>query len=163
MKLPPFLSRILTAGLSEEHASKLKLRGEFKMKVLDVNGNVLEEYEELNVIVTVGRGQLARLLGGDVTNRSITKIGFGTNGTVADVGDTALSGPPFIKNVGAVTYPDPTSVMFAWTLGTSEGNGLVIQEFGLLTAGLTLFSRKQRDSITKNSSISLSGTWKIIL
>lgn len=163
MKLPAFISRILTKGLHEEHDSKLKLRGEFTMKVLDVYGNVLEEYEELNTIVVVGRGQLARLLGGDVTNRSVTQIGFGTNGTPSDVGDTDLSGPPFIKNLGAVTYPDTTSVMYAWTLATSQGNGLVIQEFGLLTAGGILFSRKQRDPITKNSSISLSGTWKIIL
>lgn len=162
MKLKGFFREMLLKGLEAVSDERIKIRGEFRMEVRDAMGNLIEKYEELNTIVVVGRGQLARLLGGSVTGRSITKIGFGTNGTPSTISDTGLTAA-YVKATGAVSYPDATSVLFAWTLGTSEANGKVIQEFGLLTQDDTLFSRKQRDPITKNSDISLTGTWKIIL
>lgn len=123
-------------------------------------GELIEEVG-YNLVVDLSKQQLARLIGGDVANRSITKIGFGTSGTAPAAGNTSLT-DTYVKALGAVTYPATNSVQFAFTLGTSEANGKSIQEFGLFTAGDVLFARKTRaGAIVKDSDLSLSGTWRI--
>lgn len=124
-------------------------------------GELIEVYEDENLVVDASKQQLARLIGGDVTNRSITKIGFGTSGTAPAAGNTTLTGA-YVKALGSITYPTTNSVQFAFTLGTSEANGLSIMEFGLFTAGDILFARKTRaGAIVKDSDLSISGTWRI--
>ena len=140
----------------------LNIRGEFRCEIFD-GGELVETYHDPNVITTVGRGQLARLLANAVTGRSVTKIGFGEATSAASPSDTGLSVSAFIKTIGTATYPTGTSVQFAWTLGTSEANGLAITEFGLICTDNTLFARKVRSVLNKTSSISLSGTWTIYL
>lgn len=124
------------------------------------NGVLLEEEGE-NIVVDLSKQQLARLIAGDVTNRSIAKIGFGTSGSAASAGNTALTSA-YVKAIGSVTYPATNSVQFAFTLGTGEANGMAIMEFGLLTGGDVLFARKVRaGALYKDSELSLSGTWRI--
>lgn len=125
------------------------------------HGELVELFQEENLVVDLSKQQLARLIGGDVTNRSITKIGFGTSGTAPAAGNTSLTGA-YVKALGTVTYPTTSSVQFAFTLGTSEANGMSIMEFGLFTAGDVLFARKTRTgAIVKDSDLSISGTWQI--
>lgn len=140
---------------------KQPLRGEFRLEKRDLQGNLLEVFEDLNLIVGTGRQNLARLIGSEQTNRHVSKIGFGTNGSAAVEGDTALT-DAFVKAIGSVTYPETNSVQYAWSLGSTEANGKEIREFGLITAGDVLFARKSRDVITKQADFTLSGTWKII-
>lgn len=130
--------------------------------ILDVyrHGALIEHIVERNLIVDGAKGILASLLGGAVSGKSVTKIGFGTNGAAPVGSNTALTGA-YTKAVGSPTYPTG-GVAFPFTLGTSEGNGLAIIEFGLLTADDTLFSRRVRGSaIAKDNTISLAGTWTI--
>lgn len=142
-------------------SDSLDITGDFYLKVYE-NGVLIESYEDKNVIVVVGRGQLARLLSGATSGRYITNIGFGEGTSAASPTDTALTSQ-LSKAVGAVTYPTGTSVNFDWTLENAEGNGKAITEFGLLTGDGTLFSRKQRSVINKTSSIRLIGSWTINL
>lgn len=124
-------------------------------------GVLIEVYEDANLVVDLSKQQLARLIGGDVTNRSLTKIGFGTSGTAPAAGNTSLTGA-YVNALGAVTYPATNSVQYAFMLGTSEANGLSIMEFGLFTTGDVLFARKTRSgAIVKDSDLSLAGTWRI--
>lgn len=124
-------------------------------------GELIEVYEDENLVVDASKQQLARLIGGDVANRSITKIGFGTSGTAPVGGNIGLTGA-YVKALGTVTYPVAGSVQFAFTLGTTEANGLSIMEFGLFTAGDILFARKVRTgAIVKDSDLALAGTWQI--
>lgn len=114
-----------------------------------------------NLVVDLSKQTLARLLGGDVANRSVTKIGFGTSGSAPAAGNTSLT-DAYVKALTSVSYPATNSVEFAFSLGTSEANGKEIREFGLLTAGNMLFARKVRaGAIHKDSDISISGTWRI--
>jgi hypothetical protein len=125
------------------------------------NGELIEEVEDNNLIVVGSQVTHARLLGGDVTNRSITQIGFGTNGTAAAFANASLTGA-YTNNVAAPTYPATNQVSFGFSLGTTEANGIAILEFGLLTAGGILYARKVRSTaLNKASDITLSGTWVI--
>lgn len=125
------------------------------------NGELIEVYEDNNLVVNASKQQLARLIGGDVANRSITKIGFGTSGTAPAAGNTTLT-DAYVKLLGSVSYPTTDSVEYAFTLGTSEANGKAIIEFGLFTGGDVLFARKVRGgAILKDSDLSLAGSWRI--
>jgi hypothetical protein len=116
--------------------------------------------DEPNLIVDLSKTAHAHMLGGDVTNRSITTMGFGTSGTAPAGGNTALTGA-FTKAVDGVSYPTSSSVQFAFSLATTENNGMAILEFGLLSA-TALYARKVRSTaLNKASDLSLSGTWTI--
>jgi hypothetical protein len=134
--------------------------GTLHIKAYDDKGNFLWEETTKNLIVNDGKTQICHLLAADVANRSITTIGFGTNNTAPAAGDTALTGS-FTKAIGAASYPTATSVQFAWTLATTEANGITIYEFGLICANSKLFSRLTRGGIAKTNAISLVGTWTL--
>lgn len=139
----------------------MQIKGIFRLSVFDAHsGKLLEEYEDRNLVVNGGRTAVTKLLGGDVTNRSITKISFGTNGTAPAAADNAITSA-FTKSLGTVSYPTISSVKFDWTLETNENNGMSIREFGLLCNDNTLFARKTREVISKNADTRLVGSWEI--
>jgi hypothetical protein len=143
----------------------VSLRGVFKMNVYRNEGEerkLIETFEDNNLIVDLARTTMAHLIAGDVTNRSMKSISFGTNGSSPAVGDTDITNP-YTKNLGSITYPAMGQVTFSWSLTTSEANGLAIMEFGMLTNDGKLFCRRTRSTpINKQSDISLEGTWTII-
>ena len=144
--------------INEEAAMK----GTLLLRVYDAGNNLVEEYEERNLIVNAGKASMANLLSSGSAVKRITKIGFGTDGTAPSSGDTGLTSS-FVKNVDSYSYPDSTSVVFAWSLGYTEANGKAIQEFGLISNDNTLFARRTRATINKTSDLRLEGTWKIQL
>lgn len=143
-------------------ADKLNpLKGRFELQVVSAHtGEVLETYVDANLVVNTGRTAVMSLLGAGGATKQLTKLAVGTNGTAPVGGDTAITGA-FTKSLGAVTYPTISSVRFDWTLGALEGNGIAIREFGLLCDDTTLFARKVRELINKNSDIILNGNWTI--
>jgi hypothetical protein len=125
------------------------------------SGLVVERFAEDNLIVTVGRTQMAHLLGGDTAARYIAQVAVGTSGTPPALTDTAITNQ-FKKDIDAVGFPSPLTVQFDWELTTEEANGMAIMEFGLLSADDTLFSRRVRTNpINKASDISIEGHWTI--
>ncbi len=123
-------------------------------------GRLIESRCDRNLVVAGSKLLLARLLGGDVTGRSVTRIGFGTGGAPPVSADAALTAA-YTKNTGAPAYT-ATAVTFPFTLDSGEANGLAIIEFGLLSTSGTLFSRRVRGSaINKAADISFIGSWTI--
>lgn len=134
--------------------------GLFLLKVYR-RGELVEVFEEKNLIVDLSKQIHAKLLGGAVANQSVTQIGFGTNNTAPAVGNTTLTSP-YLKALDSVTYPLTNQVSFNFSLGTTENNGVNIGEFGLFTAGGTLYARKTRTTVLpKASDLSFAGSWII--
>lgn len=134
--------------------------GHFRLELIR-RGIVVDVDDHPNIIVDLAKQTQARLIGGDVTNRSITKIGVGTGSGAAATGNTSLTSA-FVKTLASVTYPQTNQVQFAFTIASGEANGLAIMEFGLFTAGDVLFARRVRaGAINKDSELTLSGTWTI--
>jgi hypothetical protein len=155
-------SRISFTDYVEEQGAR-PLKGILRYKVFK-NGILLEDVEEQNLIVTLGRTQMAHLLAGDLTGKQVTKIAFGTSGTAPALSDTQITND-FTKKLLGFSYPAAGQVKFNWNLTTAEANGKAILEFGLICEDLTLFSRRVRESgkpIYKESDISLEGDWTII-
>ena len=140
---------------------KVTYKGIFWMqKISAATGEVLETYEDNNLIVTLGRGHIATLLGGTTSNR-ITKIAVGTNGALPVVSDSAITGG-ISKTLTSKSYPVTGTLQCNWSLETSEANGTAIREFGLLLDNDVVFARKTRDVINKDNTFRFEGIWKII-
>lgn len=121
----------------------------------------VERFEGPNLVVDNYKVTHARMLGGDVANRSVTHFGVGTSGTAPAAGNTTLAGA-YTKAIDSVSYPASNSVRFAFSVAANEANGKAILEFGLFTAGGLLYARKTRTTaLNKESDISFSGTWTI--
>ena len=140
------------------------MRGILNYKVFK-NGFLIEDVKGANLILNGARNQMARLIAGDFTDRHITKIAVGVNGTLPVVTDTAITGS-YIKELDGHSFPAMGQVQCNWSLGTSEANGMSIIEFGLMSEDGTLFSRRIREDengnpinkpINKESDISIIG------
>jgi hypothetical protein len=138
-----------------------RLKGILKYTVFR-NGVPIEIIADENLIVNGARNQMARLITGNMTDRHITKISFGTSGIEPTVNDTVITNP-FTKNVAGYSYPAMGQATINWSLLTSEDNGQAIMEFGLVCADGTLFSRRIRNNpVYKEADISIEGQWTII-
>lgn len=138
-------------------------KGVFSMQLISsVTGKVIEDYTENNLVVSLGRTNVAKLLGGDVAGLKISKIAVGTNGADPVLTDNALT-DQFSKAITSVTYPESNTVQFNWELGEADANGLSIVEFGLLNDANVLFARKTRSAIVKTNLVRLVGSWKIFI
>lgn len=127
------------------------------------NELLIDHIRETNLVVTLGKTNIAKLLGGDAAGTAITKIAVGEGGIATNVTDTTLTNS-FSKAVDSASYPDVQSVMFHFDIDNSEANGLTIREFGLLNNNNILCARKVRDAdIIKTNAIRLVGTWKITI
>ncbi len=136
------------------------LRGAVHLDVYK-DGKLIESETDHNLIVTVGRTQLAKLLGGGYTGH-ITQIGVGTGSAAATDTDTGLTGGVLI-NIGKVEY-DTAKVRFNFEVGTNQANGVSIREFGLFFADGTMFSHRVRKSVIgKENDIEISGYWDIYM
>lgn len=140
---------------------QLSLRGEVAITAHDADGNEVYSFSKNNLIVMLGRQNLAQFLITGDTNRRITTVGYGTDGTAPASGDTGLTGT-FSKAIAGSTSPAANQVQFLFGLLGSENNGMTIRELGLFTAAGVLFARLVITPFNKVAGITLSGTWKII-
>lgn len=141
---------------------KIIAKGAVNIQVFE-NDVLIKHIQENNLVVTLGKTNIAKLMGGDAAGKAITKIALGTSAIPALVGDTTITAA-FSKSFSAVTYPDAQSVQFAFDIDNTEANGMTIREFGLLNSSDVLCARKVRDTeITKTNAIRLVGTWEITI
>jgi hypothetical protein len=137
-------------------------RGEVDILIFE-HGKLIGRIQENNLVVTLGKTNIAKLLGGAAAGKAITQIGVGDNGVAPNIADNALSNQ-FSKAITSVSYPDGQSVLFNFEILNAEANGLTIREFGLLNVDGVLCARKIRnEDIIKTNAIRLVGTWKITI
>lgn len=141
---------------------RLQPRGVFDLHIYK-NGVEIEHFTECNLIVNTARTAMAHLVGDADPDKQITWFGVGTDSNGPDLTDVSLINP-FTKPIDSHEYPedDAYSVRFNFSLSTEEANGMAITEFGLLCSDGSLFARKVRKVISKESDISLTGTWTIL-
>lgn len=138
----------------------INAKGYFRLQVFSNSGALIEDYIEINLVVTLGKSNVARLLAGE--GKKIGKIAVGTSGTAPTPSDSSLTGA-FSKVIASYTFPEVNSVQFSWSIEETEANGMTIREFGLLLDDGTLFARKTRSDIIKTAGVRLVGTWKIVI
>lgn len=136
----------------------IQIRGDVRTVIRD--GENTQTRFGSNLVVTVGRQAMAKLLGGGRTG-AITKFGVGTGSTAAALGDTTLTGISS-KAVASVSYPATNQVQFTLQLAPSDAVGMAIRELGLFFADDTMFSRfVESGVITKNGTMTITWTWTL--
>lgn len=138
-------------------------KGEVNIKVFE-GEKLIDHIHEKNLVVTLGKTNIAKLLGGDAAGKAITQVAVGENGIAPAVGDVGPLMTQFAKAIDTVSYPSANQVQFDFDIDNSEANGLTIREFGLLNVDGVLFARKNRSAdIVKTIAIRLVGTWTITI
>ena len=138
---------------------RLQLRGELALEILR-GGKVVERWRSPNLIVNGGYERMAHLLAGD--GDIVSQIGVGEGSDAPEPTDTVLTNG-FAKALASSSFPAAGRVQFTFSIGTTEANGLDITEFGLLCADDTLFARRTRSVIHKDSDMTINGTWTVFM
>lgn len=139
-----------------------KATGHINIKLFDKDGNLKDERDIKNVVVTVGKNYLATwLTAATQSDYFMRYIGLGTGNTAATASDTALQTELSTRVAGTLT---PSSNV--WQNVAAFGPGVdtgVITEAGLFSAssGGTMFARQVFGAITKNAGDSLQVTWQV--
>ncbi len=138
----------------------MTLTGALKIVLTGENGEVKQEVEVKNLVVTTGKNFIAsRMKDAVATVMSHMAIGSGT--TAAAAGDTALETELGRVALASTTVTD-NNVAYVATFPAGTGTGAVT-EAGLLNAGTggTLLCRTVFPVINKGAADTLGITWTV--
>lgn len=136
------------------------LTGALKIVLTDAQGNIKDEQEVKNLVVTVGKNFIASRMK-DATATAMSHMAIGTGTTAAAVGDTTLG-----TEVGRVALTSTTvttnNVAYVATFPAGTGTG-AITEAGILNASSagTLLCRTVFSVINKGAADTLGITWTV--
>jgi hypothetical protein len=136
------------------------LTGSLKIVLADAQGNIKEEKEVPNLVVTAGKNFIAsRMIG--TTDNIMSHMAIGTSTTAAAVGQTAL-----VTEVGRVALTSNVrtnnAIAYVATFPAGTGTG-AITEAGILNASSsgTLLCRTVFSVINKGAADTLGITWTV--
>lgn len=148
----------------------VSMKGRLCLKYIR-NGTVIDISQD-NLIVTQGKNNLAKLLGGQ-TGIHVTHVGVGTGSNSVVSTDTGITNAVKVAvtetRIGSAleaedgtTFDDPRIVQFHFRFGLAIAVGVAIHEYGLFCADNTLFSRVVRESpFVKTAIDQIIGFWQI--
>ena len=138
---------------------QLKVTGAVSVKVFDQNGNVKEEREIKNLVVTAGKEFIAARMVGTPTEMSHMAIGAGS--TAAAAGDTALG-----SELGRVALASDSAsgavVTYTASFPAGTGTGAVVEAgiFNGSSSG-TMLCRTVFSVVNKGANDTMAITWQI--
>jgi hypothetical protein len=143
----------------------IKMTGNLKLVLTDEHGNVKQEEEVKNLVVTVGKNFIASSMAKTTTNSpaAMTHMEVGTGTTAAAVGDTALQTAVASSRVTLTSTTVTTNnVAFVATFPAGTGTG-ALTEAGIFNASSsgTLLCRTVFSVINKGAADTLGITWTV--
>jgi hypothetical protein len=142
--------------------SEIKATGRLSVVLKDTDGNIKEERDINNLVVTSGLGYIASRMK-DATATAMSHMAIGTGTTAAAAGDTTL-GTELDRN--ALTSTTVTSNQIEYVASWSAGDGTgAITEAGIFNAASAgdMLARTVFDVVNKAANDTLSITWTITL
>ena len=140
----------------------IKMTGNLKLVLTDENGNIKQEEEVKNLVVTVGKNYIASRMK-DATATAMTHMEVGTSSTAAAVGDTALVAAVASSRVTLTSTTVTTnSVAYVASFPAGTGTGALTEAgiFNAASAG-TLLCRTVFSVINKGAADTLVITWTV--
>lgn len=147
-----------------ETKEQVKLSGHINFKLFDETGNLKDEKDIKNVVVTVGKSYLALWLTAATQSDPFMQyiaLGTGTNAAVA--GDTALQTELATRVAG--TLSSTTNVWQNQAVFGAGVNTGAITEAGIFSASSsgTMLARQTFSAVNKGALDSLQVTWQITI
>jgi|TARA_R110000744_G_scaffold298823_1_gene408365 hypothetical protein len=138
---------------------QIKVTGSLKLTVTNPEGDVKQEVEVPNVVVTAGKNYIADRMKNNTTVMS--HMAIGTNTGSAAVGNTALGAETGRVSLTSTNVTN-NAVAYVGSFPAGTGTG-AITEAGILSAssGGTLLCRTVFSVINKASGDTLGITWTI--
>lgn len=139
---------------------QLKVTGKVNVKVFDKAGNLKEEKDINNLVVTTGKGFIASRMVG-TSAAVMSHMAIGSDNTAAANGDTALG-----TELGRVAIDSGTAsgsvATYVATFPAGTGTGAVV-EAGLFNASSsgTLLCRTVFSVVNKGADDAMTITWQI--
>lgn len=143
----------------------MKLTGHINFKLFDASGNLKDERDIKNVVVTVGKAYLATWLAAATQADYFMKyVGLGTGSTAANASDTDLETPLATRATATITAPGGAVWQSVSSFGAGVNTGAVT-EAGIFSASSsgTLMARQVFTVINKGASDTLQVTWQITI
>ena len=140
----------------------IKMTGNLKLVLTDEHGNIKQEEEVKNLVVTVGKNYIASRMK-DATATAMTHMEVGTGTTAAAVGDTTLQTAVASSRVTLTSTTVTTnSVAYVATFPAGTGTGALTEAgiFNAASAG-TLLCRTVFSVINKGAADTLGITWTV--
>ena len=140
----------------------IKMTGNLKLVLTDEHGNVKQEEEVKNLVVTVGKNFIASRMK-DATATAMTHMEVGTGTTAAAVGDTTLQTAVASSRVTLTSTTVTTNnVAYVATFPAGTGTG-ALTEAGLFNASSagTMLCRTVFSVINKGAADTLGITWTV--
>lgn len=137
----------------------IKVTGNVSIKVFDEQGNIKDEREIKNLVVTTGKGFIAGRMTGTPTIMS--HMAIGSSSTLPAAADTGLGG-----ELGRVALTSSNSsgavVTYVASFPAGVGTGAVV-EAGILNAasGGTMLCRTTFAVVNKGANDGMSITWTV--
>jgi hypothetical protein len=138
----------------------LKMTGNVHIVLRDESGQIKEERDIKNLVVTVGKTFIASRMVG-VASNIMSHMAVGSNATAAAAGDTALG-----TELGRVALTSGTSASnvatYVATFGTGVGTGAIV-EAGILNAASagTLLCHTTFAVVNKGANDTMTITWTV--
>jgi hypothetical protein len=137
-----------------------KVTGKVNVRIFDEFGNLKEEQDINNLVVTSGKDFIASRMVG-TSSSVMSHMAIGSGNTAAAAGDTALG-----SELGRVALTSGTAsaavVTYVATFGAGAGTGAVT-EAGILNASSsgTLLCRTVFSVVNKGANDSMTITWQV--
>jgi len=138
---------------------KVKMKGEWFIKLYGPDGELKNETQGFNVVTTVGKEFIASFFNSAVAAASTFTakyIAIGTDATGEAVGNTAL-GAESARTTGTASYISGQIFQVKATFATGVGTGAIV-EYGLLSSSSvgTLVARDTEAVINKGANDTLT-------
>jgi len=140
----------------------IKMTGNLKLVLTDEHGNIKQEEEVKNLVVTVGKNYIASRMK-DATATAMSHMEVGTSTQAAAVGDTALIAAVASSRVTLTSTTVTTnSVAYVASFPAGTGTGALTEAgiFNASTSG-TMLCRTVFSVINKGAADTLGITWTV--
>lgn len=141
---------------------QLKASGSLRVVVTGKDGQVKEEREFKNLVVTVGKNFVASRMVGTSAN-VMSHMAIGSSSTAAAAGDTALGGELGRVALASASATDNV-VTYTATFPAGTGTGAVVEAgiFNAASAG-TMLCRTVFAVVNKGADDAMSVTWTVTI
>lgn len=139
-----------------------KASGELKIVLRDENGNIKDERQVKNLVVTTGVNYIADRMA-DAAESAMSHMAVGTGTTAAAAGDTALQTQNAIVALTSTTQTND-DVVYVATFGAGTGTA-ALTEAGIFNAASsgTMLCRTVFSAVNKGANDSLEITWTVTI
>ena len=141
---------------------QLKASGALRVVLTGPNGEIKEEHEFKNLVVTVGKNFVASRMVGTAAN-VMSHMAIGSDSTAPAAGNTALGGE--LGRVALVSSSATANVVtYAATFPAGTGTGAVV-EAGIFNAGTAgvMLCRTTFAVVNKGAADDMSVTWTVTI